>query len=71
MSCGLAGQLECARAVLEAGARVGVRCEGSGVLHAAVCVAALPGKADFGAAAVQLLVAHGAPPADRRAQRMP
>ncbi|KAK9837158.1 hypothetical protein WJX81_006872 [Elliptochloris bilobata] len=61
----LNGQLECAHALLEAGARVGVRCEGSGVLHAAVCVAALPGMAGFGAAAVQLLVEHGAAPADK------
>ena len=52
--------------LLEAGARVSARCEGSGVLHAAACVAALPGRADFGAAAVQLLVGHGAAPADRQ-----
>lgn len=66
-----AGQLECARALLEAGARVSARCEGSGVLHAAVCVAALPGRAAFGGAAVQLLVAHGASPADKRAPAAP
>ena len=52
--------------LLESGARVSARCEGSGVLHAAACVAALPGRASFGAAAVQLLVGHGAPPADRQ-----
>lgn len=55
-----AGQLEAVRLLLQAGASTDVAVEGSPPLHAAVVVAAQPGRAGFAAAAVQLLLQAGA-----------
>jgi Ankyrin repeat len=55
-----AGQLEAVRLLLQADASTDVAVEGSPPLHAAVVIAAQPGRADFAAAAMQLLLQAGA-----------
>lgn len=55
----LHGRLECVEILLEHGARATQRCEGALPLHMAVCVASLPQFANFGVAAVKMLVNHG------------
>lgn len=54
------GNLECARLLLEAGASVRSQCEGSLPIHIATCTGDLPGQESFAAAAVELLLKHGA-----------
>lgn len=61
----LNGQLGAMRVLLEAGARVTSRCEGSPPLQMAVCVATHPEHAAFGLPAVELLTQHGGVVLDR------
>ncbi|KAL3144011.1 hypothetical protein ABBQ32_003818 [Trebouxia sp. C0010 RCD-2024] len=61
----LSGSLECLKTLLEAGAGVSRLCEGSPPLHIAVSVGALPEQQAFSAAAVDLLLQHGAVPYER------
>lgn len=63
LSC--TGSLECLRVLLEAGADVAKLCEGSPALHMAVSVGSIPHQQPFSAAAVQLLLQHGAVPYER------
>jgi hypothetical protein len=60
-----AGQLEAARLLLAAGARVDKACEGSPPLHVAVGVGPLPGQRGFALEATRLLLEHGAVPFER------
>ena len=60
-----AGHLEAARVLLEAGASVRAYCEGSLPIHIAACIGALPQRRQTAAAAVRLLLSHGAEAIDR------
>jgi hypothetical protein len=55
-----ADHLEAARVLLEAGASVRAYCEGSLPIHIAACIGALPQHRQSAAAAVRLLLSHGA-----------
>lgn len=61
----LNGHLEAMRVLLQAGARVFSKCEGSLPLHMAVCTGALADREPFAVAAITLLVEHGAIVLDR------
>lgn len=69
--CQLAGHLEAARLLLAAGANPHKQCEGSPPLHVAVCAGGQPGREEFAAAAVKLLLEQGAIPYDRHWLAMP
>ena len=60
-----AGSLECSKALLEAEVDISRLCEGSPALHMAVSVGSLLHQQAFSAAAVQLLLQHGAVPYER------
>jgi acetoin utilization deacetylase AcuC-like enzyme/ankyrin repeat protein len=61
----LNGQLGSLRVLLEAGARIAPKCEGSPPLHMAVCMGAIDEHAEFSLEAVRLLLTHGAVPFER------
>ncbi len=58
----LNGHLECAKILLEAGAEVLFRCEGSTSLHIAVSMGSFATQRSFALQAVELLLAHDANP---------
>lgn len=60
-----AGHLEAVKLLLQAGASTAAAVEGAPPLHAAVVVAALPGRVDFAAAAMQLLLQANADASQR------
>ncbi|KAK3259135.1 hypothetical protein CYMTET_31855, partial [Cymbomonas tetramitiformis] len=56
----LTGKLECAQLLLDSGAEIFIRCEGSPALHVAVSVGQLPSHSDFSCKAMQLLLGFSA-----------
>jgi len=53
-------KLECVRLLLEAGANVNKKCDGSAPVHTAISLGALPGLANFAAECLALLITYGA-----------
>jgi hypothetical protein len=60
-----AGHLECLQLLIELGARTSVICEGSTLLHVAVCLGSLVNKRQSALAALRLLLESGLSPALR------
>lgn len=56
----LSRKLECVRLLLEAGANVHKKCDGSAPVHTAISLGALPGLSNFAAECLALLISYGA-----------